>query len=71
MLSLMKWATRIGINMHLGATVLSGDALCGHFSVTGGNAWLTRSLASWSTVTMADPELRIRQKQVAGDSFEI
>ncbi|TVR43730.1 MAG: serine acetyltransferase [Planctomycetota bacterium] len=60
------------VTVYPGATILGGDTRIGHHSVIGGNAWVTRSVAPWSTVTMADPELRIRQKQQQpSTSFEI
>ena len=51
------------VTVYPGATILGGGTRIGHHSIIGGNAWITRSVAPWSTVTMADPELRIRQKQ--------
>lgn len=60
------------VTVYPGATILGGDTRIGHHSIIGGNAWVTRSVAPWSTVTMADPELRIRQKhQAPVTSFDI
>ncbi len=58
------------VTVYPGATILGGGTRIGHHSIIGGNAWITRSVSPWSTVTMADPELRIRQKQqqAAGSS---
>ena len=58
------------VTVYPGATILGGGTRIGHHSIIGGNAWITRSVAPWSTVTMADPELRIRQKQQNASAAE-
>ncbi|TVR17356.1 MAG: serine acetyltransferase [Planctomycetota bacterium] len=57
------------VTVYPGATILGGRTRIGHHCIIGGNAWVTRSVAPWSTVTMADPDLTIRQnsKQGPGD----
>lgn len=50
------------ITVYPGATILGGQTRIGHHSVIGGNAWITESVAPYSRVTMADPQLLIRQK---------
>ena len=35
--------------------------MIGHHSVVGSSAWITRSIAPYTTVTIEDPRLRYRQ----------
>ena len=36
--------------IYSGATILGGDCIIGHHSIVGGNVWITRSIAPYSTV---------------------
>lgn len=36
--------------IYSGATILGGDTVIGHHSIVGGNVWLTKSIAPYSTV---------------------
>lgn len=49
------------VTIYPNATVLGGDTVVGRGSVIGGNVWLTHSLPPGSTVTIENPNLRIRQ----------
>ncbi|MCK5801350.1 MAG: serine acetyltransferase [Lentisphaeria bacterium] len=53
------------VTIYAGATIL-GDITVGHDSVVGGNVWLTEPLAPYSQVTVAAPELSIRQRRKPG-----
>ena len=46
--------------IYASATVLGGKTIIGHDSVIGSSAWLTRSVAPHTTVTIESPKLRIR-----------
>jgi len=48
------------VTIYAGATIL-GDITVGHDSVVGGNVWLTESVAPYSKITMAMPDLSIKQ----------
>lgn len=56
------------VTVYPGATILGGKTRIGHHCVIGGNAWVTRSVTPWSTVTMAEPDLTIRQNTKQGPS---
>jgi serine O-acetyltransferase len=45
------------------ATVLGGDTIVGHHSLVGSNAWLTRSVAPYTSVIIGEPSLQIRPKR--------
>jgi serine O-acetyltransferase len=46
--------------IYANATILGGKTVIGHHSVVGSSAWITRSIAPYTTVTIEDPRLRIR-----------
>jgi serine O-acetyltransferase len=47
--------------IYANATILGGDTVIGHHSVVGSSAWLTRSVAPYTTVTIENPRLRYRE----------
>jgi serine O-acetyltransferase len=47
--------------IYANATILGGDTVIGHHSVVGSSAWLTRSIAPYTTVTIENPRLRYRE----------
>jgi serine O-acetyltransferase len=50
-----------GVVIYANATILGGKTVIGHHSVIGSSAWLTRSIAPYTTVTIEDPRLRYRE----------
>ncbi len=46
--------------IYANATILGGKTVIGHHSVVGSSAWLTRSIAPYTTVTIENPRLRYR-----------
>ncbi len=50
-----------GVVIYANATILGGDTVIGHHSVIGSSAWLTRSIAPFTTVTIENPRLRYRE----------
>ncbi len=46
--------------IYANATILGGQTVIGHHSVVGSSAWLTRSIAPYTTVTIESPRLRYR-----------
>ena len=46
--------------IYANATILGGRTVIGHDSVIGSSAWITRSVAPQTVVTIEDPRLRIR-----------
>jgi serine O-acetyltransferase len=46
--------------IYANATILGGKTVIGHHSVVGSSAWITRSIAPYTTVTIEDPRLRYR-----------
>ncbi len=46
--------------IYANATVLGGDTVVGNDSVIGSNVWVTHSIEAKTTVTLKNPELRIR-----------
>ena len=50
-----------GVVVYANATILGGKTVIGHHSVIGSSAWLTRSIAPYTTVTIEDPRLRYRE----------
>ena len=46
--------------IYANATILGGRTTIGHHSVVGSSAWITRSIAPHTVVTIEDPRLRIR-----------
>ena len=54
--------------IYANATILGGATVIGHHSVIGSSAWLTRSVAPYTTVTIENPKLRYRESpDVRGD----
>lgn len=51
--------------IYANATILGGDTVIGHDAVVGSSVWLTRSVASHSTVTIESPRLQIRGEENA------
>jgi serine O-acetyltransferase len=47
--------------IYANATILGGETVIGHHSVIGSSAWLTRSVAPFTTVTIENPRLRYRE----------
>ena len=47
--------------IYANATILGGKTVIGHHSVIGSSAWITRSIAPYTTVTIEDPRLRYRE----------
>jgi serine O-acetyltransferase len=52
-----------GVVIYANATILGGRTVIGHHSVIGSSAWLTRSIAPYTTVTIENPSLRYREGQ--------
>jgi serine O-acetyltransferase len=50
-----------GVVIYANATILGGETVIGHHSVIGSSAWLTRSIAAYTTVTIENPRLRYRE----------
>jgi serine O-acetyltransferase len=46
--------------IYANATILGGKTVIGHHSVVGSSAWITRSVAPYTTVTIENPRLRYR-----------
>ena len=46
--------------IYANATILGGQTEIGHHSVIGSSAWITRSIAPYTTVTIENPRLRYR-----------
>jgi serine O-acetyltransferase len=51
--------------IYANATILGGKTVIGHHSVVGSSAWVTRSVAPNTTVTIENPMLRYRSEAVA------
>jgi serine O-acetyltransferase len=49
--------------IYANATILGGETVIGHHSVIGSSAWITRSVAPFTTVTIESPSMRIREGQ--------
>jgi serine O-acetyltransferase len=49
-----------GVVIYANATILGGKTVIGQNSVVGSSAWITRSIAPGTVVTIEDPRLRIR-----------
>lgn len=47
--------------IYANATILGGNTVVGHHSVVGSSAWITRSVAPYTTVTIENPRLRERR----------
>ncbi len=49
--------------IYANATILGGQTTIGRYSVIGSSAWVTRSVAPYTTVTIENPRLRYRESQ--------
>ena len=49
-----------GVVIYANATILGGRTVIGRDAVIGSSAWITRSVAPQTIVTIEDPRLRIR-----------
>jgi serine O-acetyltransferase len=47
--------------IYANATILGGDTTIGHHAVIGSSAWITRSVAPYTVVTIENPRLRYRE----------
>jgi serine O-acetyltransferase len=47
--------------IYANATILGGKTIIGHHAVIGSSAWITRSIAPYTQVTIEDPRLRYRE----------
>jgi serine O-acetyltransferase len=54
--------------IYANATILGGETRIGHHSVIGSSAWITRSIAPYTIVTIEDPRLRFRESNNHGVS---
>ncbi len=50
-----------GVIIYANATILGGDTVIGRNSVIGSSAWITRSVAPYTVVTIESPRLRYRE----------
>jgi serine O-acetyltransferase len=50
-----------GVVVYANATILGGETVIGHHSVIGSSAWVTRSIAPHTVVTIEDPSHRYRE----------
>jgi serine O-acetyltransferase len=50
-----------GVVIYANATILGGETNIGHHSVIGSSAWVTRSIAPYTVVTIENPRLRFRE----------
>ncbi len=46
--------------IYANATILGGHTVIGHHSIVGSSAWITRTVAPFTTVTIENPRLRFR-----------
>jgi serine O-acetyltransferase len=46
--------------IYANATILGGRTVIGHHSIVGSSAWITRTIAPYTTVTIENPRLRYR-----------
>jgi len=52
--------------IYANATILGGGTVIGHHSIVGSSAWITRSIAPYTTVTIESPRLRYRGADPTG-----
>jgi serine O-acetyltransferase len=57
--------------IYANATILGGKTLIGHHSVIGSSAWITRSIAPYTTVTIEDPKLKYRDASLPATNPEL
>jgi serine O-acetyltransferase len=53
--------------VYANATILGGETVIGHHAVVGSSAWVTRSIAPYTTVTIENPRLRFREANEMSD----
>jgi len=53
--------------IYANATILGGRTVIGHHSIVGSSAWITRSVAPYTTVTIESPRLRFRGSDPQAD----
>ena len=59
-----------GVVIYANATILGGETIIGHHSVIGSSAWVTRSIAPYTIVTIESPRLRFRESNNDGTDSE-
>ncbi len=52
-----------GVVIYANATILGGRTVIGKHAIIGSSAWITRTVAPYTTVTIEDPRLRIRNAE--------
>ncbi len=57
-----------GVVIYANATILGGQTVIGRNAVIGSSAWITRSIAPYTTVTIEDPRLRYREATNGGET---
>jgi serine O-acetyltransferase len=58
-----------GVVIYANATILGGKTVLGHHSVIGSSAWITSSIAPYTTVTIENPRLRYRGSSDQNEGF--
>jgi serine O-acetyltransferase len=58
-----------GVVIYANATILGGKTVLGHHSVIGSSAWITSSIAPYTTVTIENPRLRYRGSAEQNEGF--
>jgi serine O-acetyltransferase len=58
-----------GVVIYANATILGGKTVLGHHSVVGSSAWITSSIAPYTTVTIENPRLRYRGSAEQNEGF--
>jgi serine O-acetyltransferase len=53
--------------IYANATILGGRTVIGHHSIVGSSAWITRTVAPYTTVTIENPRLRFRGTEPDSD----
>ncbi len=49
--------------VYANATILGGDTVIGHHAIVGSSVWLTKSVDPYTSVTLENPQLRIRRPE--------
>ena len=60
-----------GVVIYANATILGGETVIGHHSVIGSSAWITRSIAPYTTVTIENPGSAIAKPTTASPTPSI
>ena len=58
------------VTIYAGASILGGDTVIGHDSIIGSNAFLTRSVAPGTRVSVRNQELQFKSGEVRRDKKE-